>query len=115
MSKFLTCLFLCITIGWWLPSCRNTTNADSVKDTSVAKIPNKDSVVSTAGPQPDSIVIKSLNRQVLKAIKEANYQALSLLTHPVRGVRFSLSGFIDTARDPLFTPARLLEFATGNK
>ncbi len=115
MNKFLPCLLLFIAAGWWLQSCRNATDADSAKDTAVTNLPVKDSTVPTVTPQPDSVVIKGLNRQVLKAIKEADYQLLSSFIHPVRGVRFSLSGFIDTTKDPVFTPARLLEFTRNKK
>lgn len=113
MNKFLPCLLLVIATGWWLPGCRNATNTDTPKDTAVVNLPIEDSI--TPPPQGDSLAVVRLNQQVLKAIKAGDYEAFARFIHPVQGVRFSLSGFIDTVKDPVFSAARLLEFAGPRK
>lgn len=73
-----------------------------------------------AAPAPDSIAVKKIlinedsalratTTNILTLLREKNYKDVVKYVHPTAGVRFSPYGYIDTARDRVFTRETLGE------
>jgi hypothetical protein len=56
-----------------------------------------------------------VSREILTAIKNKNYQNFASFIEPLKGVRFSPYGYIDTVHDKKFTASEFFSFVTNKK
>jgi len=82
---------------------------------SCSKVGNSGSpAVISNGSQANSEVLK-VAQQVVEAFKAQNGKTLSSLIHPVKGVRFSPSAYVDVASDVVFSKTQVDSFWTDEK
>ena len=65
--------------------------------------------------ETDSAQVTSLSLEILKAVKEKDYEYLSNYFHPAFGVRFSPYAYIDTAVDVVLTADEYINLLTKNR
>ncbi len=63
----------------------------------------------------DSAFVTSVSLEILKAIKEKDYESLTYYFHPSLGIRFSPYAYIDTAIDVVLTSDEYTNLLTKNK
>lgn len=59
--------------------------------------------------------LKTRSGQILKAIKEKDYETFASFMHPVRGTRFAPDGYIDTLNHRKWSAAEFLQATTNDK
>lgn len=69
---------------------------------------SKEEKIEVVAPNEDSLVM-DLSTQVLKALKDKNYEKFTEFFHPELGVRFSPYGHVDTKSDLQFDAHGLLK------
>ncbi len=77
-------------------------------------------VDSSANPKQETIVFNDtmavpVSREILTAVKNKDYQKVASFIEPLKGVRFSPYGYVDTAHDKTFIASEFLSFITNKK
>lgn len=71
--------------------------------------------INSAFGENDSALVTSVSLEILKAIKEKDYEFLAYYFHPSLGIRFSPYAYIDTAVDVVLTSDEYTSLLTKNK
>jgi hypothetical protein len=104
--------FLVLLTSVFIYSCQSNTDTPVSTDISASK---DSTTFIPYQPEKEKAAVLAINRQVLEVLKSKDYSQLSSFVHPVKGVRFSIAGYVDTANDQGFSPERLNNYTTSKK
>lgn len=109
---------LVITTALLLISCGE--NQSTEEKTVIDSPQTIDNVQTEAIPETkpeveDTVLVKTLTKEILTSIKDNDLEALSGHFHPDLGVRFSPYGFIDTAKDVHLNRKEFTDALKSNK
>jgi hypothetical protein len=92
-----------------LVSCQSKQNnqSESVVDSSATS--KQEAIILN-----DSMAVP-ISREILTAVKNKDYSKVASFIEPLKGVRFSPYGYVDTVHDKIFTASEFLNFATNKK
>jgi len=95
-------------------SCNNSGSKKDVKEDSLVHADTLINPLDVDDPVRDSTLL-ALNKDVLTAFKNKQYDSLSLLIHPEEGVLFSPYGYVDTASNVVIKAETMKTWADKKK
>lgn len=111
MRKLISISFISLAIL----SCNNSGNKkENVITDTTARADSIINPLDVDDPVRDSTLL-ALNKEVLKAFKNKQYDSLSLLIHPDEGVLFSPYGYVDTASNVVIKAETMRTWADKKK
>lgn len=96
-------ILLLIALSYLAASCNNSGKKNSQIDSLTTHIDSTISGQDVDNLLQDSILLTQ-SRQIIKALKDGNYDSLSLFVHPEEGVRFSPYGSVLVKKDLVLKP-----------
>lgn len=97
-------LLISATAAFTLFSCNNSSEpAQPVQDTVTVKKDSLTAVPETPVAKNDSSLL-TIAIQALQALDKKDYRAFASFIHPVKGIRFTPYGYIDTTTDVVMNP-----------
>jgi hypothetical protein len=106
-----------LVVGFLLHSCtKENSRVVQKQDSQIQKpdsvlIERKDTVQKNLSKEE---TLKKLNDGILKALKAKDYRSLADNIHPEKGVRFSMYGYINPARDKKFSLSDFRKYVYSN-
>lgn len=89
-------------------ACNSGNQQEKVSDRAAADIPQDEEIQLFKEIAYKDSILLAATEEILKVIKDNDYQKLATYFHPKAGVRFSPYGYIDTASHVHFTAAEFI-------
>ena len=109
---------LIISTSLILFSCGENPSKEDKKESNPTQITDsahKQITEETQVQKDDTLLIKTLSKEILTAIKNTDYETFVAHFHPMDGVRFSPYAFIDTLNDVRLSAEKFTEGIKTNK